>query len=347
MDRRELLKLGALASVSGSSCAALLSNPGQVTAGDMDGFLAALDGALENLSSANLFEKLLQGKPQSPELSERAKKGEALTKKTMRSLLLVGTLQELPPEHMQHEGVQQRLRDSMGEFDDAMFGMTDVLEGMSSTERADVSAALRENPDLGMTIMGAVDEEAAAFGVSLKQRTRLRTISSHVCGRLRQSPELTMTEYTGKMRKLGARHGALSQAQREAAAAIGTSMIWQSEGVAGGAVGGSAPEAGSQLTPPPPPPMVEPMAEGQGQAQPQPPAQNPSGYQYQPKKKSTPSTGLLTAGGIALGVGATVFGLGFLGGSGWLLLGITFGVLLGLAGLICLIIGLIFLASGK
>jgi hypothetical protein len=327
-----------------TGCAALLGNPGRVGAGEMDSFLGELDGALGKISSGRFFDQLLTATP-SPAQAERVKKGEALARKTMRSLLLVGTLQELPPEQMAHEGVQQRLRASMGEFDDAMFGMASVLEGMSSTERADVAQALRDDPALGMRVMGAVDEEAATFGVSLKQRTRLRTISSHVCGRLRQSPELTMSEYTGKMQKLGARYGALSEAQRNAAAAIGTSMIWQNEG---GSVGGGvgAPDAGTTLSAPPPPPMEEQREQNLPSPQPQ-----GQGAPYVPKKQdkshSHPSTGLLTAGGIALGVGLTVFGLGFVGSGAWRALGITFGVLLGLAGLICLIIGLVFLATGR
>jgi len=346
MDRRDVLKLGAVAGLSTTTgCAALLGNPGLVGAGDMDGFLGELDGALGKISNGSFFEQFLTAKP-SPEQAERVKKGEDLAKKTMRSLLLVGTLQELPPEQMAHEGVQQRLRASMGEFDDAMFGMASVLEGMSSTERADVAQALRDDPALGMRVMGAVDEEAATFGVSLKQRTRLRTISSHVCGRLRLSPELTMAEYTGKMQKLGARYGALSEAQRNAAAAIGTSMIWQNEG---GSVGGGvgAPDAGTNLSAPPPPPLEDQRTD----QTPPPPQPQGQGAPYVPKKAdkshSHPSTGLLTAGGIALGVGLTIFGLGFAGGGAWLALGITFGVLLGLAGLICLIIGFVFLATGR
>ena len=264
-----------------------------------------------------------------------------LTKKTLRSLLLVGTLQELPPEHLGHQGVQQRLRDSMGEFDDAMFGMTAMLEGLSPTERAEVSKALQDDPDLGMRVMGAVDTEAANFGVSLKQRSRLRALSSHTCARLRRSPELTLTEYTGKMHKVAARYGARSEAERNVAASAGTAMLWQT--VAGqGAVGGNP-----EPTPPPPPPPIEPLPEAAetgrdtpGTPPPQPPA----------RKGAHPSTAVLTAGGIALGLGATLVGIGFAVGSSngvVLALGLTFGALLGIAGIVTLIVGLVLLAAGK
>ena len=139
MDRRDLLKLGAVASLPGmAGCATLLSNPSAVGAGDMAGFLSSLDTALDSIGKGQFFDKFLPAS-RSAEVAARAKHGEALTKKTLRSLLLVGTLQELPPEHLGHEGVQQRLRDSMGEFDDAMFGMTAMLEGLSPSDRANVS----------------------------------------------------------------------------------------------------------------------------------------------------------------------------------------------------------------
>lgn len=338
MDRRDVLKLGAVAGLGGSSCAGLLANPGTVGAGEMNGFLASLDTALDSIASGSFFERFLPAN-QSPALDARAKHGEELTKKTLRSLLLVGTLQELPPEQLAHEGVQQRLRDSMGEFDDAMFGMTSLLEGLSPTERAQISKSLQDDPSLGMKVMGAVDEEAAAFGVSMKQRSRLRAISSHTCARLRQSPELTLTEYTGKMRKVAARHGARAELERSSAAAIGNALLWQNQSTDGTAAGGT-------LSPPPPPPPLPPQ-ETPGTPAPvdQAPVQPP------PRQGVRASHVVLTAGGIALGLGAALFGIGFAtssssGGVG-LALGITFGALLGITGIITLIVGLILLAAGK
>lgn len=350
MDRRDVLKLGAAASLGGSGCASLLSNPAAVGAGEMDGFLASLDGALDSIGSRTSFDRFLPS-ARNAQLAARAKRGEELTRKTLRSLLLVGTLQELPPEQLAHEGVQQRLRTSMGEFDDAMFGMTSMLEGLSSTERADISRALREDPQLGMRVMGAVDEEAATFGVSMKVRTKLRGLSTHTCARLRQSPELMVTEYTGKMHKLAARHGAQAEAERAAAAAIGTALLWQGQPGEGGAVGGGPLDGG--LSAPPPPPQLDAQFDAQevrGADAPgdvlrptPPPATAPA-----KRKGPRASHVVLTVGGIALGLGATLLGIGFVSGnSGILLVGATFGALLGIAGLITLIVGLILLAVGK
>lgn len=337
MDRRDVLKLGALASVSGSGCAALLGNPGAVSSGELGGFLSALDDAMTSVTNGDFFARLMTP-TEDPEITARAKAGEELTKKTMRSLLLVGTLSELPPEQLAHESVQARLRDSMGEFDDAMFGMSNLLESLSPAERADISKALKDDPNLGMRVMGAVDQEAASFGVSLKQRTKLRVISAQVTSRLKTSADLTATEYVGKMQKIASRHGGYAEAQRQLATSVATQMIWQGE-AAGGTVGGQP-----ELTPPPPPPAVSPDQPNQSQTgvvplEPQPLAK--------PKRKGNAHVVLLTAGGIALGLGAVAFGVGFAVRGGFELIGATFGVLLGVAGLVCLIIGLILLAAGK
>lgn len=334
MDRRDVLKLGALASVSGSGCAALLGNPGSVGSNELGGFLSALDDAMSSVATGDFFKKYM-GTTSDPELAERARQGEELTKKTMRSLLLVGTLSELPQEQLAHESVQERLRNSMGEFDEAMFGMSSLLEKLSPTERADIGKALRDDPHLGMKLMGDVDSEAAAFGVSFKQRTRLRAISAQVTSRLRNSPDLLVSEYVGKMNKLAVRHGGYAEAERQAATAIAQQMIWQGDPATGGTSGGG------ELTPPPPPPPMpgaEPVA-----MQPQPVGEPLP----EPRKRARASHVVLTVGGIALGLGLAVFGVGYAFGGAGVLLGATFGILLGVAGLVCLLIGLILLAAGK
>ena len=369
MERRDVLRLGALASV-GSGCASLLSNPAGVGAGEIEGFLSALDGAMASAASSKTFEQFLPADG-NPEHTARVRNAEELTKKTLRSLLLVGTLSELSPGQLQHEGVQQRLRDSMGEFDDAMFGMTAMLEGLAPTERATASKALRDDPGLGMRIMGGVDEEAAAFGVSLKQRTKLRAISAEACARLRQSPDLAIAEYTGKMRKIEARHGARAEAERKAAAAFGSALLWQGEEsvntedfhpVVGGVVE-PTPDAGVSEAPelppipgdPPRPPDVRcrssaDCVRGQecgGYRKLDAERWAPGTCQVTPKReRRRVSPFILSAGGVALGVGATLFFLTLGGGLGVALF-TTIGAILGVAGVVMVIVGLALVGAGR
>jgi hypothetical protein len=195
MDRRDVLKAGALA-LSGSGCAALLNNPSAVGSLELQAFLTGLDAAMEKVASGSFLGKLF-GKTDDPVIADRGQAAEALAKKTLRSLLMVGTLSELPPEQLAHPEVQKRLQNSMGEFDEAMFGTQATLENLTPADRTRITRALNEDPNLGMRVMGAVDAQAAEFGVSLQQRTRLRSVSTHVTQRLRLSTDLTVSEYVG------------------------------------------------------------------------------------------------------------------------------------------------------
>ena len=363
MDRRDLLKFGALAGVSGSSCASLLSNPGSLGAGEMNDFLSALDGALAKVMHGRPFDALFPSSP-NPELAARIRHGEELTRKTLRSLLMIGTVGELPLEQQAHDGVQQRLRGSMGEFDDAMFGMTELLENVSPTDRAAVSKALRDDPELGMRMMGTFDQEAAAMGVSFKQRTKLRALSAQAVSRLKQSPDAAIAEYTGKVRRIAARHGAHAEFQRRAAASLGSALMWQQADGVQGATGGPPPtttpaDEGRGLVAPPLP-GVEAVPAGGGSCitdkncSPGHSCQNyrdlgngkwSTGQCVANDVKNKTSPGFLTAGGIVLGAGAV--GALILVAAQAAPIGLTVGAILGTIGIVLLVIGLIMLAAGN
>jgi hypothetical protein len=258
-----------------------------------------------------------------------------------RSMFVVGTLQELPPEHLAHAGVQQRLWDSMGEMDDAVFGMTSMLESLSASERASVSQSLREGPNLGMRIMGSVDEQAAGFGVSLKQRSKLRSLSAQACARLKQSPGLAITEYTGKVRKAEARHGARAEAERKAAAAIGSALLWQADGSGQGAVGGEAVPARAASSD-----NCHTTADCREGLE----CVHTNSCQVVAPPKAGPA--LMTAGAIIMGVGLVTFGVGFVATRftanylGFAIVA-TVGAILGIIGLVVLIVGAVVAGNEK
>lgn len=59
MDRRDVLKLGVAATVSGGGCASLLSNPASVGTAELPEFLSALDTALGGISAGSFFDRFL------------------------------------------------------------------------------------------------------------------------------------------------------------------------------------------------------------------------------------------------------------------------------------------------
>jgi hypothetical protein len=334
----------------------------------MNEFLSALDGALAKVLQGRPFDALFPSNPP-PELATRLRHGEELTRKTLRSLLMIGTVGELAPEQQAHEGVQLRLRGSMGEFDDAMFGMTELLENVSPTDRAAVSKALRADPELGMRMMGTFDQEAAAMGVSFKQRTKLRALSAQAVARLKQSPDVAIAEYTGKVRRIAARQGAHAELQRRAAASLGSALMWQQADGVQGATGGPPPTTPPTSTPAdlegrglvaPPLPGVGPVPAGGGacitdkNCAPGHSCQNyrnlgngkwSTGQCVADQVKPKSSPGFLTAGGIVLGAGAV--GALILVAANAGSIGFTVGALLGTIGIVLLVIGLILLATGK
>lgn len=227
MDRRHFLRAGAVSSgglvvVSGCGASGLegallkgvASAPPTMSDADVQSFLKRLNGQMvgvqERKPMAGLLE-LCRGKTNSEDLA----RGDALVRKTLRSLLLAGSFSDLPVEARAHPNVQQRMFDGMNELDEATLGMRDVLANVTPTERADMARALREDPELAMSIVGAIDEEAGRIGVTGERRLHLRTLAAHVSSRMKQSPGLFMDELVNKVDKMKSRDlGAASMERR-------------------------------------------------------------------------------------------------------------------------------------
>lgn len=351
MDRRDVLKAGVVVGVSGTGCATLGSASAGGDAG-LTSLLSTLDAARTAISEKPLFEAFRD--PSRPDVDALVQSRAALARKTFRSLALAGAMGDLTPEQRNHPEVQRRVTDSLGEMDEAMFGMTEVLESLSASERSNVGKALREDPTLGMRILGELDQEAVTLGMSSSVRLRLRSAASQVSTRLRLSPDLAISEYTSKFRKLEARHGARAEAERKIGAALATSLVWAGDEPEGSAAGGSV-EQGV-----PPPPVVQRSCEFNSDCGASEVCTDykevrdgewslgtckPGALGSKPAPKRSP--GFLTAGGIALGIGVPM-GIAALASGGLAsLVFVTIGALLALSGLIVLIIGLAYLAGGR
>lgn len=340
MNRRDLLKLGVVAT-SAPGCATVLSAAAPVVPDSLLAVFSKLDAQLNELERSPVLPNLLDGVPnrEQAHTAPRFQEGEALARKTLKAFLVANTFQSLTPEQWQHPLASERLSASMADLDEATLGMTAMLEQASQGERKSVAAALRDDPSLGMRIMGAIDQQAGVFGVSLEGRTKLRTASAHAVSRLRQSPDLLIAEVTGKIRKLEARHGVTEEAQRRLGASMASAALFQD----------GAQPAGGGAVPPTPPPMPPPLPMAPpseitpvtSQETSEREREERKAIAQERRKQERKSSGIvtMTVGGIALGIG----GLLLLTGN---IFAITVGVLLGGAGLIVLIIGLIiFLVS--
>lgn len=330
--RREFLKTSTLVGVGTAATACAGRNEGllivpesALSVSDMDAYIARLDGSMNALATGpSPIPKLFPDKNWNPK-DPVIKSGEELLRKNLRSLLLVGSFQDLPEEGRAYPAMQDRMWSSMAEMDEAMRGTHNSLSAMTPTERADIGRALKADPGLGMRIVEAFDIEAAAQGLPMQRRMHMRTLALQVTNRLKQSSPMFIDEYTTKTQKILTRSTDTEDIQRQILAALGEeeffalrertfkySERWrlaQANAPAGAA----------------------PVPYGHGQAQ--------------AKSREPRGTGAITAGAIMLGLGVVILlislAVGDIGGA----FGVTAGAVLGLAGLITLIVGAAIRAS--
>ena len=142
---------------------------------DMDGFLKRLDTSLGFIQSSSTLDGIAPKDVQHRARAEpRFERSDELVRKTMRSLLLVGSFGDLPEEGRVHPGMQARLWNSMQEMDDSVLGMNRLLGSLTPTERADVGRLMREDVTASARILDALDDEAVKAGVTHRRREHLR-----------------------------------------------------------------------------------------------------------------------------------------------------------------------------
>lgn len=327
MDRRRFLGASLVGGglVGVSACApggaAVLSAdtaPPPMSEDEVQQFLRNLEGQMARIGQTEPASDLLLPSDRLPEsLRTRAKE---LVRKTLRTLLLAGSVSDLPLDGRVHPDVQARLFAGMQEMDDAASGMRSFLRSLTPTEQADIGRALRDDPDLGMRVMGAIDTEASAIGVPWQRRLHLRRLAAHICGRMKQSTPLFLDDTLKKIEKVAVQDTDLVAAERRLLVQLGEEdFARMREQVA-------AAQARWHI------------AYGTHQYYYGAPATAP---QKDPPKRGT---ALLTTGGILMGFGLIHAGVGIaivaseFSLAAWIL-GITLGGVLFVAGLVCLILG--------
>lgn len=347
MERRDFLRVSAAASSAAalwppSAAEALPSLRDEGTsAAEMDRFLAHLDGVMRRSREHVFLEPFRPRRdgPPEPAAQVAERRQEELFGKALRSLMLVGSFQDLPERGRLHPGMQQRLWEQAPEVDEALQGMLDLLGGMSPAERLDLTQAFREQPDLSMRLCEALDAQAAHAGVSAKRRLHLRRMAMHLTWRMKhQSAATVIEDYVAQLRDATTRDGLGETLQRRVMATLGEEAFWQEQrrlaalaltwdrggGVVSQADDSEVPGRGGPLPP-------RTVATFPAPASPPPPAQ--------PRGRRVLRNGLIVLG-VALGAGATG-GLLLLvpGGIYGSLPLFTIGALLLLAGLITVIVG--------
>lgn len=228
MDRRHTLGLLAgatgagLVGCGGAGVAAVGAPEADVP--DMDRVLTDLDGMMKALKSVPV-------KSVQPRLDGRAeperRQAEALVRRTLRSLVLLGTFRDLPLEAQLHPGMQARLRASLPELEATLAQTQSALASFSEDDKRALGAVIKKDPDLVMRLLGDIDEEAAGAGIPLTQRLAMRRVAQHVSTRLKQSASLFVDESVNRTERLFSRAEAERHDNQVIAAKAVEEALWK------------------------------------------------------------------------------------------------------------------------
>jgi len=295
----------------------------------------------------------------SADLVEREQKTK-LFRQAMRTLYVTGRFMDLPDEIKMHPEVQSRMWNAQPDMDEAVLGMTEVLESLGPEDHAAIQSTLRAQPDLMEGLASMMDATAKEDGLPVRRRAAVRTTTLSLADRMaKQAPNLVVDPYVRRVRRLQARPIPTTGAARAMAARLGEDAYWQQEqrltdlamrwqrhlaqttAVAPATQAGSA-HAAAPASGPASAPVADPSAD---------PSATPA-----PRK---PGESTIRVGGYMMGFGAGSIALGlifaglnsafeadaFLAGA--LIFGVTIGPILLISGLIVLIVGYIIKASSS
>ncbi|MCA9618683.1 MAG: hypothetical protein KC731_06670 [Myxococcales bacterium] len=349
MDRRELLRMGALAgaTVATGGCASLApdgvapSTGGDTVDPGLAGLLAELDASLARVGRSNLeglfdLSKAARGGDASAQAPRSRPGEELLVKKAIRSLLVTGAHREVDVDQRQHPAVIARLDAMASEMDDAVLGFASLFDGLNAGDRVELQRRLDDEPDLTGRVAEWLDGYMGELQMPSERRLRLRSVAHHVTWRLQNQPvSALLDEYSEKVRKVARRVGYGEELQRQIAARATTASLL------------GFPESG-------------PAAHDEGQGDWSPPLSPPPEEPLPPSHPEDPRYGTCydryeRPGSISLTVGAVLAGVGGamgIGGGIALATGsiagafilTAAGVLL-LAGIILLIVGAVVSAN--
>jgi hypothetical protein len=283
--------------------------------------------------------------PVTPEDQARIDAHTRLFRQSVRTLYVTGRFMDLPDEIKTHPAVQSRVAAAQPEMDDAVRGMTDLLESLRPEDHRAIQATLRSRRDLGEELAQILDNPAKEDGIPFARRMSVRQTALRLADRMTtQSPALTIDPYVRRVRKIEARPPADGESARRFAARMGEEAFWQHQqrlGELSARWQRQLAQAAPTPYPGPPPPAPATRAPA--------PVAVPA----------TPSSGtkVLTTGGYIMGFGAASVGVGLLlAGIGSaasthalampaLIFGVTVGPILLVVGLLVVIVGGIMKAA--
>jgi hypothetical protein len=207
MRRRELLT-GALAAAAGG-CAAQQAG----SSIEVGGAVTKLDRSLGRISDPfQGFVRRETGRSDAviPEAERELVSG------SLKSLLLLGTLRDLPRDARSHPEVQARAAALMPESGRSLYGMTMHMQQMVPAERIAMQREIARDPSLPLRAAEHLDRLAGVGELGPRSRYHLRSIATDAAWRLGHQPvSLFLDDTTARVTKAVARAGERSASERE------------------------------------------------------------------------------------------------------------------------------------
>ena len=169
----------------------------KVTANEMNVFLTGLDNTMNRIAdhvSSGIFMQDLFINPDEKDIT--------LLRQCLRSLLLVGNFGDLSVQAQVHPGMQERIKYSEAEMNEALSGVTDMLKSLTPEDMHHIKSVVKEDPDLPEKILEALDLEAQYVEVPQRRRRQLRAMQRRIIKRLKHSPDVLVDEYLKKIEKM-------------------------------------------------------------------------------------------------------------------------------------------------
>ena len=205
MERREFIITGVGAGLALGTNPAAAAVPDLVSVPPpapldfpMEAWFERLDKGLNAIRGAGPAIKVASGAPVPEEV--------LLNREAISTLMVVGSIKELPKPQQSSPLVAQLLEREAGAMLAGVAGMVQRLENLSPAQVRHLQASLKSNPDHVMELGQQLDDAASALGISNKRRLHLRAVLSQVAWRIsHQSADLIIHEAISKVQRDAAR----------------------------------------------------------------------------------------------------------------------------------------------
>jgi len=151
-----------------------------------------------------------------------------LFRQSLRTLYLTGRFLDLSSDLQTSPHVQARVAAAQPEMDEAVLGMTAMLESLGPEDHRRIQDTLKRNPDIGERLAAMLDETAKEDGIPFQRRMSLRTSTLQLAAKMTaQSPALTVDPYVRRVRRIEARPHSPTEHERVLASRVGEEAFWE------------------------------------------------------------------------------------------------------------------------